>query len=129
MSVVEQSSVLHRPRSDLGTRFDDGVVPGDPKDPLRAALDYIAACQSAHPGQRGHIFTRLATRAECLAARLDAEPRPERDPATALNRRAPHKTMLTEPLANAAVPVKFERKRRGRPPKTQARKRRAAGAR
>ena len=99
----------------------DGAVPGDPKEPLRAALDCIEACQAAHPGQRGHIFTRLAKRAERLAARLDAEPRPERDPATALNRRAPHKTMLTEPLANAAVPVKFERKRRGRPPKVQGR--------
>lgn len=99
----------------------DGAVPDDPKAPLQAALGYIAECEAAHPGQRGRIFVRLAKRAERLTARLDAEPRPERNPDTALNRRAPHKTMLSEPLANAAIPVKFERKRRGRPPKVQTR--------
>ncbi len=98
----------------------DGVEPDDPKEPLRAALGYIAACQDAHPGQRGQIFERLAKRAVRLTARLEAEPRPPRNPETALNRRAPHRTLLTEPLANATIPVKVARKRRGRPPKAQS---------
>ncbi len=95
----------------------DGAPPADPKDPLRAALGYIAECQSAYPGQHGQIFARLAKRGTRLAAQLDAEPRAPRDPDKALNRREPHRTLPAEPLANAAIPVKFERKRRGRPPK------------
>jgi DNA polymerase III epsilon subunit-like protein len=98
----------------------DGAVPSDPKDPLRAALGYIAECQAAYPGQHGQIFARLSKRATRLTAQLDAEPRAPRDPDKALNRREPHRTLLAEPLGNVAIPVKFERKRRGRPPKVRA---------
>ncbi len=42
------------------------------------------------------------------------------NPNKAISRREPHRTLLAEPLGNVAIPVKFERKRRGRPPKVRA---------
>lgn len=84
----------------------DGVEPTDPKAPVAAALSYIVECRTTYSSQHGQIFDRLAKRERRLAALMDAPERPQRDPAKAVNRRQPHATLLAEPLANTAVPVK-----------------------
>ena len=84
----------------------DGVEPTDPKVPVAAALSYIVECRTTYSSQHGQIFDRLAKRERRLAALIDAPERPQRDPVKAVNLRQPHATLLAEPLANAAVPVK-----------------------
>lgn len=91
----------------------DGVEPTDPKAPVAAALSYIVECRTTYSSQHGQIFDRLAKRERRLAALMDAPERPQRDPAKAVNRRQPHATLLAEPLANAAVPVKKARPKQG----------------
>lgn len=94
----------------------DGVVPEDPKAPVAAAVSYIEQCLATHKGRKGRIFDALNKRLVRLRAQLDAPPRPARDPEKAVNLRAPHTTMLMEPLRNTAVPGAPVKKRgRGRP--------------
>jgi hypothetical protein len=94
----------------------DGVVPEDPKAPVAAAVSYIEQCLATHKGRKGRIFDALNKRLVRLHAQLDAPPRPARDPEKAVNLRAPHTTMLMEPLRNTAVPGAPVKKRgRGRP--------------
>jgi len=105
----------------------DGVVPDDPKAPIAAAVDYIEQCLAAHMGRKGRIFSALAKRLARLRAQLDAPARPPRDPEKAVNLRAPHATMLMEPLRNAAVPGNPEKKRgRGRSKGSKNKKRGSA---
>ncbi len=50
---------LRRAGSEWWNGLVDGVEPSDPKEPLRAAPGYIAACREAHQSQHGQIFARL----------------------------------------------------------------------
>jgi hypothetical protein len=94
----------------------DGAVPVDPKVPVATAVSYIEQCLAEHKGRRGHTFEALAKRLTRLRAQLNAPPRTPRDPDKAVNFRAPHRTMLAQPLTNAAVPGKPVKKRGpGRP--------------
>jgi hypothetical protein len=98
----------------------NGEVPDDPKDAVLAALEFEVECLAANLGQLGRIFSSLdnrQTRFEALrgaSRRFEAlrvaEPRTPRDPDKAVNRRAPHATMLAAPLANAAVLTKPKKK-------------------
>ncbi len=107
----------------------DGVVPDDPKAAVAAAVDYIEQCLASHKGRKGRIFSALAKRLTRLRAQLDAPPRPPRDPEKAVNLRAPHTTMLMEPLRNAAVPGAPVKKRgRGRPKGSKTKNREGAVA-
>lgn len=94
----------------------DGVTPEDPKAPVAAAVSYLDECLALYKGRQGRIFADLGKRRIRLRAQLDAPPKQSRDPEKAVNLRAPHITMLVDPLANTAVPGTPVKKRgRGRP--------------
>ena len=87
-------------------------------------MSYIEQCLATHKGRNGRIFAALNKRLVRLRAQLDAPPRSARDPEKAVNLRAPHTTMLMEPLRNTAVPGAPVKKRgRGRPKGSKSKQR------
>lgn len=90
----------------LTTTVVDGIALDGPSDNPRQAIEdaigIIDACVTTYPGQQGRIFDRLAKRHERLIQMRDAPPRPQRDPAKAVNRRPAHAVTLGQPPTTTA---------------------------
>ncbi len=79
-----------------------GAVPKDPKAPVVTAVSLIDECVKSYRNQSAQIFERLTERRTRLIKVRDAAPRVARSPATTMNLRKPHSTII----GRAAVPTK-----------------------